>query len=37
MALKINQVEIIDKVYKCIPIDSVALISAHFPSNYLYK
>ena len=37
MSLKINELEVIEKVYKCIPIENVALISAHFPSNYLFK
>lgn len=37
MAIKINEKEVMDKVYKCIPIDNVPLITAHFPSNYLFK
>lgn len=37
MALKMNEREVIDKVYKCIPIDEVALIAAHFPSNFLFR
>jgi len=37
MALRLNQPEVIDKVYKCIPIQSVQLISANFPTNYLFK
>lgn len=37
LALKLNTVEVIDKVYKCIPINNVPLISANFPSNYLFK
>ena len=37
MSLKLNEAEVIDKVFKCIPIDSVSLISANFPSNYLYR
>eukprot|EP00347_Sterkiella_histriomuscorum_P002397 403368319 len=37
MALKINEIEVIDKIYKCIPLENVPLISAHFPSNYLFK
>lgn len=37
MALKINELEVVEKVYKCIPLENVSLISAHFPSNYLFK
>ena len=37
MALKLNEAEVIDKVFKCIPIKSISLISANFPSNYLYQ
>lgn len=37
MSLKLNEEQVIDKVYKCIPIESAELISANFPSNYLFK
>lgn len=37
LSLRMNEPEVIDKVFKCIPIDSVKLISAHFPSNYLFR
>lgn len=37
MSLKLNVPEIIDKVFKCIPLESVPLISSSFPSNYLFK
>ena len=37
MALKLNEEEIIDKVFKCIPMNSISLISSSFPSNYLYQ
>ena len=37
MSLKLNEDEVIDKVFKCIPIASVSLISANFPSNYLFR
>lgn len=37
MALRINEREVIDKVYRCIPLDNVPLICAHFPSNYLFR
>ena len=37
MALKLNEEEVIDKVFKCIPIKSISLICANFPSNYLYR
>jgi len=37
MALKINEREVIDKVFRCISLDNVPLICAHFPSNYLFR
>ena len=37
MSLKLNDDDIIDKVFKCIPRNSIALISSSFPSNYLFK
>jgi len=37
MALKMNEFEVIDKVFKCVPLSSVNLLSAHFPSNYLFR
>jgi len=37
MALRLNEPEVIDKVFKCIPITSVQLIASHFPSNYLFR
>ena len=37
MSLKLNVPEVIDSVFKCIPIESVPLISSSFPSNYLFK
>ena len=37
MALKLNEEEVIDKVFKCIPLKSTSLICANFPSNYLYR
>lgn len=37
MALKLNEPEIIDKVYKCVPLSSATLISANFPANYLFR
>ena len=37
MALKLNEREVISKVYRCIPLENVSLIAAHFPSNYLFK
>jgi len=37
MALKLNEAELIEKVFGCIPVESVPLISAHFPSNYLFR
>ena len=37
MSLKLNEDEVIEKVFKCIPIASVSLISANFPSNYLFR
>lgn len=37
LSLKLNEMEVIDKVYKCIPISNVPLLCAHFPSNYLFK
>jgi hypothetical protein len=37
MALKLNEQEVIEKVFKCIPIESVKLICSHFPSNFLFR
>lgn len=37
MAMRLNEEEVIEKVFKCVPIESVTLISANFPSNYLFK
>ncbi len=37
MALKLNEKEVIAKVYRCIPLENVSLIAANFPSNYLFK
>ena len=37
MSIQMNEVEIIDKVYKCIPIETVPLLSAHIPSNFIIK
>ena len=37
MSLKLNEDEIVEKVFKCVPIGSVSLISANFPSNYLFR
>jgi len=37
MALKLNEEEIIEKVYKCIPAHNIGLISANIPSNYLFR
>jgi periodic tryptophan protein 2 len=37
MSLKINEREVVEKVFKCIPLDNVPLITAHFPSNYLFR
>jgi len=37
MAIKMNEFDVIDKVYKCVPLESVNLLSAHFPSNYLFR
>lgn len=37
MALRLNEQEVIDKVFKCVPIESVKLICSHFPSNFLFR
>ena len=37
MSLKLNEEELIEKVYGCIPIESAPLISANFPTNYLFR
>ena len=35
--MRLNEIEVIEKVFNCIPLESVPLICAHFPSNYLFK
>ncbi len=35
MALKLQSEEITEKVYQCVPLDSLPLICANFPQNYL--
>ena len=37
MSLKLNEIQVLDKVFKCIPIASVSIISSNFPSNYLFR
>ena len=37
MALKLNEPEVVDKVYKCVPLSSASLISSNFPANYLFR
>mmetsp|Transcript_3379 Transcript_3379/g.5678 ORF Transcript_3379/g.5678 Transcript_3379/m.5678 type:complete len:393 (-) Transcript_3379:434-1612(-) len=36
MALQMGEAEVIEKVYKCIPMESIDLICSLFPSNYLF-
>ena len=36
MALKMNEIEVISKVYQCIPLISVPLIVNNIPQNYLF-
>lgn len=35
--MRMNEREITEKVFKCIPADNIPLLSANFPSNYLLK
>jgi periodic tryptophan protein 2 len=37
LALRLNEDQVTDTVYKCIPIESVPLLSASFPNNYLVR
>ena len=37
LALRMNEREITEKVFKSIPLESVPLMAANFPSNYLLK
>lgn len=37
MALKMNEIEVISKVYQCIPLISVPLIVNNIPQNYLFS
>ena len=37
LSLRLNEQEVIEKVFGCIPIGSVTIISANFPSNYLFR
>ena len=37
MSLKLNEIQVLDKVFKCIPIASISIISSNFPSNYLFR
>jgi len=37
LSLRLNESEVIEKVFKCIPLESVRLISSSFPSNYLFR
>ena len=37
LSLRMNEPEVIDKVFKCVPSESVKLICAHFPSNFLFR
>jgi hypothetical protein len=37
LALRLNEPEVTQTVYKCIPRGTIELIVAHFPTNYLPK
>jgi len=37
LSLRMNEPEVIKQVFKCIPIESVKLICAHFPSNFVFR
>lgn len=37
LALKLNEVEVTEKVYKCIPIENVPLLCSNIPSNFILK
>lgn len=37
LALRLNEPEVTDVVYKCIPLESVPLVCSSFPNNYLAR
>jgi len=37
LALRLNEVQVTDVVYKCIPLESVPLVCSSFPNNYLVR
>ena len=37
LALRMNEPVVLDKVFKCIPLASVALISANIPSSFVFR
>jgi len=37
LALRLSEREVTQTVYKCIPVSSVSLLCAHFPTNFLSK
>ena len=37
LALRLNEAQVTDVVYKCIPLESVPLVCSSFPNNYLAR
>lgn len=37
LSLRMNEREVTEKVFKCIPQETVSLLAANFPSNYLLR
>lgn len=37
LALRMNEPTVLDQVFKCIPLKSVALISANIPTSFVFR